>query len=374
MILCGLSVAVNSVSGQTWMQTSAPTKQWTSIASSADGTKLIAVASSDHICYTSTNSGATWNTNSLQSYNSVASSADGNYLAAAGDVIFTSTNAGITWARSSNGLPALVWYGIDSSADGSRLIAVSISSVFTSTNFGASWTSNTVSSYGFKVCASSADGTTLIAGGVSGPMNISTNSGMTWTQKLYSGGWCSFATSSDGSKLAGISLGPPNGSGIFLSTNFGNSWLSNSVIPVTFQYVASSADGVKLVLVGTGRSIYTSTNAGIAWVSNNIPNEQWSSVASSADGNEFIATIQGGGIWIYRTTSAPSLNVTLSPTNLALSWLIPSTNFVLQQKLDLTTTNWVTLTNAPTFNLTNLNNKFTISPSNSSGFFRLISQ
>jgi hypothetical protein len=34
----------------------------------------------------------------------------------------------------------------------------------------------------------------------------------------------------------------------------------------------------------------------------------------------------------------------------------------------------VTLTNTPALNLTNLNNELTLSPSNSSGFFRLISQ
>ena len=153
---------------------------------------------------------------------------------------------------SSNGLPALILVWNCPSADGSKLIAVSISSVFTSTNFGASWTSNTVSSYGFRVCASSADGATLITGGTSGTMSISTNSGTTWTQELNSGGWCSFATSSDGSKLAGVSLVLPM-PGIFSSTNFGSSWLSNNVIPsLVFQYVASSADGVKLILAGKG--------------------------------------------------------------------------------------------------------------------------
>jgi hypothetical protein len=66
----------------------------------------------------------------------------------------------------------------------------------------------------------------------------------------------------------------------------------------------------------------------------------------------------------------------LGPTNgsLAFSWTIPSTNFVLQQNLDLTTTNWVTLTNTPALNLTNLQNQICLSPTNSSAFFRLIAQ
>jgi hypothetical protein len=65
------------------------------------------------------------------------------------------------------------------------------------------------------------------------------------------------------------------------------------------------------------------------------------------------------------------LNLTASNTNLDLAWLVPSANFVLQQNLDLTTTNWVTLTNTPALNLTSLNNDLILSPSNSSAFYRL---
>jgi hypothetical protein len=47
---------------------------------------------------------------------------------------------------------------------------------------------------------------------------------------------------------------------------------------------------------------------------------------------------------------------------------------VLQQNLDLTTTDWVTLTNTPMLNFTNLDDEVTLSPTNSSGFYRLVSQ
>jgi hypothetical protein len=63
------------------------------------------------------------------------------------------------------------------------------------------------------------------------------------------------------------------------------------------------------------------------------------------------------------------LNVLPAGSNLAISWLIPSTNFVVQQSSDLIS--WVDLTNTPTLNLTNLNNELIISPTNSSGFYRL---
>ena len=56
---------------------------WTSVASSADGTRLAAVASSGEI-YTSTNGGVTWTPNTVTnaSWSGVASSADGAKLIA----------------------------------------------------------------------------------------------------------------------------------------------------------------------------------------------------------------------------------------------------------------------------------------------------
>ena len=74
-------------------------RSWQSVASSADGTKLVAVAQGDQI-YTSTDSGATWNPrdSARVSGQSVASSADGTKLVAvevqfAGQ-IYTSTDSG----------------------------------------------------------------------------------------------------------------------------------------------------------------------------------------------------------------------------------------------------------------------------------------
>jgi hypothetical protein len=68
---------------------------------------------------------------------------------------------------------------------------------------------------------------------------------------------------------------------------------------------------------------------------------------------------------------APGLNIAPANTNLAVSWIVPSTNFRLQQNLDLTTTNWMDVTNAPVLNLTNLHNEVILSPAGSSGFYRL---
>ena len=61
----------------------------------------------------------------------------------------------------------------------------------------------------------------------------------------------------------------------------------------------------------------------------------------------------------------------IKPTtgNLTLSWIVPSTNLVLQQSADLS--GWTNVTNLPVLNLTNLQNEVILSPTGSSGFYRL---
>jgi hypothetical protein len=106
-------------------------------------------------------------------------------------------------------------------------------------------------------------------------------------------------------------------------------------------------------------------------MSNNVTGF-WRSVASSADGGKgIVVDASPGGIWGSQTTPAPQLNLSSSGSQLTASWLIPSTNFVLQQNLDLTTTNWTDVTNQPALNLANLQYQVRLSPSNGNGFYRL---
>jgi hypothetical protein len=92
MLLPGMAILlmVNCVFAQTWTQTGASTNNWIYVASSADGSKLVAIG---HGLYVSSNSGASWTQTSAPtnySWFSVASSADGNKLVAA---------AGSGWQR-----------------------------------------------------------------------------------------------------------------------------------------------------------------------------------------------------------------------------------------------------------------------------------
>jgi hypothetical protein len=83
MFICSLIAAVNSTFAQTWTQTSAPIANWQTLASSSDGSKLVAAVYNGGI-YISTNSGATWALTTAPSTNwtSIAVSFDGNKIIA----------------------------------------------------------------------------------------------------------------------------------------------------------------------------------------------------------------------------------------------------------------------------------------------------
>src|ERR1039458_5774895 len=170
LLVVAALMAAKLSSAQTWTQTSAPSTNWQCIASSADGTKLVALTSS--LIYFSTNSGATWqpatNVSGLShaEWASVAGSADGN-----------------TWVAAAYGVP------VTSSAGG----------IYVSTNSGLGWV-HTSTMWGPLGVACSADGTKMVATTSEMGDSLSTNSGTSWTSK---GGlcWYSVTSSADGTKL-----------------------------------------------------------------------------------------------------------------------------------------------------------------------------
>jgi hypothetical protein len=101
----GLAVdTIIGAAGSRWIESDAPSTNWSGIASSADGARLAATVNRGGI-YISTNSGLTWTESSAPStyWWSIASSADGTRLVAGveGGGIYTSTNSGGTWIESS---------------------------------------------------------------------------------------------------------------------------------------------------------------------------------------------------------------------------------------------------------------------------------
>jgi hypothetical protein len=395
-VLFGLFTPAQPAFAQDWTLTSAPVTNWTSIASSADGTRLVALASANGGApiYASSDSGTTWASlanapNEL--WSCIASSADGSKLVAGTFTsrVYVSINFGTTWAQTS--APSNYWVSVGSSADGTELMAAcvggtGIGGFYTSGDSGTTW-SNTLTwgSLGWASFACSADGTKWV--GAWTPINpnnvdfgsifVSTNSGYTWRTSGAPKGpiWGSVASSADGTKLA-AAVGDPHGSAangpIYTSTNSGATWRPSIMPNLECWCIGSSADGTKLVAFGG--LVYLSTNSGAAWWSH--PNQYFSARfgCSSADGKAIAAlvtSVNGGPIYTLQTTPTPILNLIPCASNALLSWLIPSMDFTLQQNSDLTTTNWTDVPTPPVLNLTNLQNQVLVSPTNGNTFYRL---
>lgn len=184
------------------------------------------------------------------------------------------------------------WWGITSSADGSKLAAVVATSgqIYTSTDSGLTWTARE-SLRDWRGIASSADGVKLAAVAQGGQIYTSTDSGVTWVPRESVRAWTSVASSADGSKL----VATVNNGQIYTSIDSGVTWTARDS-DRAWYHVASSADGVKLVAATVGAQIYTSTDSGATWIARDS-NRNWVNVASSADGAKLVAVEQGGQIY-----------------------------------------------------------------------------
>ncbi len=365
---------------------------WTSIASSADATRLFATLeySSGYAgIVRSLDSGISWTQTSApgEAYTSVASSSDGSKVVAAAPPrwdyqvqqwvshggIYASTDSGANWRLTS--APGDAWTAVASSADGSRLFAVS--------------------EYG-------TDGPD-----VGGSIYFSMDAGATWTRGRAptnsSTSWTSIASSADGLRLVAVSKPEfywqedqplVRGGGIYVSGDSGVTWrLTSAPTNETWMSVASSADGTRLAAVagdryfGTGSdSVYLSTDSGMTWARTSTPAGPWYRVACSADGQRIALFANqpnpnGRSICLLQSPApeplpppSPRLTVSLSGADLNLSWLIPSTRFVLQHTAVLGSVGWVDVPTQPTLDLTNLHHRVTLTPSPGHRYFRLRQQ
>ena len=395
---------------QSWTQTGVPSNSWHTVAVSADGSKV--VAAGDRVIYTSTNSGATWISNDVPplKWYAVACSADGQRLCAGTfDVtnsLYTSSDSGRSWAPVTGGsLPPVEarWAALASSANGSKLIAIngyqSPSNpycIYTSDDFGMTWRSNDVVATDWSSVATSADGTRLVAGclnwtwylhsgfGGDGSILTSTNRGLTWNSNWEAPApWASVASSADGLNLVAVEsvvniepVGSNGLNGIFTSTNSGIDWAQTGASSVVrWHSVASSADGLKLV-AGAVDGIFTSSDSGSTWTSNNLAGLAKGStitcVCSSADGNKLFAIPFGiGTILASESVPHPLLEVKSANNELECSWIVPSADFVLQESTGLTSLGWNDVEAQPTFDAIALKYRLTLPATNLQSFYRL---
>ena len=269
------------VPAEVWVSNSVHAEQWMSVSSSADGTKLVAVGTDPFsllsVAYTSTNAGAAWTNDSpltlTYSLTAVASSSDGSKLVAgsSGSSVFVSTNGGAAWIPTIS--PAVGWNGVASSTNGINLVAAGFEALYTSPDGGVTWVSNNVPSADWTSVGSSADGTKLVAVGTLetsglGVIYHSANAGANWSLSAAPNqSWSAVASSADGTKL----VAGGNGGPIYVSTDSGATWTATASLLYDWTSVASSADGINLVAGSQNGQLFTSTNSGASWTLTGAP-------------------------------------------------------------------------------------------------------
>jgi len=359
-------------SAQLWKVSNLATAAWTAVASSTNGVKLVAVASSGQI-FTSTNGGGSWITNIAPPvpWTGVASSADGSRLVAVSSTAGIYTNSGIFWGSNFQTSPlATTWQCVGSSANGSNLVAAGVqiisSEIYYSTNAGASWAKATAGNYNLKSIAFAGNGTNVFGAGST--VIASTNAGASWAL-LNNPPYINYiACATNGLNLAGITT---SGNGpIYTSVNGGASWITNTVGQASpWTAVATSADGAKLVAASAASGIYSSADAGAHWLPGDAGGLTWTSVASSADGTALVATATN---YIFTGLAPlPTLSLALTGTNASIFWTtnVAGYSLFLVYKTNLTNSLWQFV--APTPVITNNLYRITLPATNNQIFFRL---
>jgi VCBS repeat-containing protein len=108
--------------GTNWTARGSVNRYWTSIASSADGSKLAATEVNGQI-YTSDDGGATWTAReSARAWSSIAMSADGKLLLAGvlGGKLYYSDDSGVSWSAKDD---VRVWGSVAIAGDGGNAVA-----------------------------------------------------------------------------------------------------------------------------------------------------------------------------------------------------------------------------------------------------------
>jgi hypothetical protein len=101
------------------------------------------------------------------------------------------------------------------------------------------------------------------------------------------------------------------------------------------------------VALAPGGLVYSSVDSGATWTTANAPALDWAALTSSADGSRLVALAHNGDVYTVQLPIVPTRPILPSPRlsissvggSLAISWLVPSTHFVPQQNLDLTSQN-----------------------------------
>lgn len=285
------------------------------MASSSDGTYLVGATSVGYL-YTSNDTGIWWSrkTSAGSAYwNSVASSSDGSKLIAgqvtSNGYLYTSNDTGITWYRQFASNPGN-WFSVASSADGRKLVAAQNGGtmygtgkafIFASLDSGVQWKAfSSISNYygSYAGVVSSNDGMMLAAAVTSGTLIRSQDGGLTWSQELISTGsanWKSFACSGDGSRLA---AGQDGGSIFTYPTQGWQFTMQDTQGDKNWRTLASSIDGTVWYVTQNGYYISASYDSAVTWTTVlTTYTAAWTGIACSSDGSKVVAAQRDGYLY-----------------------------------------------------------------------------
>lgn len=146
---------------------------------------------------------------------------------------------------------------------------------------------------------------------------------------------------------------------IYFSETSGASW-SGILQPGWYEFtMATTPKGSAIVASVALGNIPAATNPEVI---QNMTSREWYSAVSSGDGDELV--LQGGS-----SIFTPALSIVTSSNNIIVSWPNAFTGYHLQQNDDLTTTNWINVTN--TTSLTDSQYEVVLPASSFNKFFRL---
>jgi hypothetical protein len=366
-----LLVVIPSARPEVWITN---TISAVSTAMSADGRVLVTTDTSTLV---SCDYGATWHSNNFAG-KAAAISANGSNIIVASTVpaqILISADSGANWTPYP--APSTVSARqIASSSDAIQagMVLFASNPIFMSTNGGMAWsTNNDAPVASWSGIASSADGHRLFASSQNIGLWLSTNSGLNWSSVLVSNNLAGVACSADG-KTVVVASGSDV---VYVSTDFGGAWSWQHVSTFGGSGAACSADGTRLGVISYV-GVFLSANSGLTWTQQTNAGTVLNAITTSADGHRWIAAHSGGQGRLFLGNSTPAPVLQIVPTNgdVLISWIVPSSQFVLEQAhgVPLNPSSWAMVADAPSLNPNTLRNEITVPATNSCALFRLSSQ
>ena len=329
-----------NISNLSAITTSIGNLQWSSVALSADGTKLVASVNNitSGYIYTMSNTG----TNYVQTlappayWNSVCCNTTftilaGCYSGGSTAGISVNTNSGTgSWMTTTFSNIKLI--NITCNPTGSVILVFSSQGIYISTNYGTTWNLSSIpifSLINWGGVSISSDLTRLVycGGAVTYANNIytlicSNISSVPINTLSITANWQAICSNLYGTVLAACIYG----SGIYTSTNTGLLWTNSSAPSLNWTAICCDISGINITASTNGSGIYTSTNGGQTWSQTSAPTLNWSSICNNNTGQTIIACSNGSGIYIsinrgqtWSQTSAPSANWTSIACNYTAS-------------------------------------------------------